>query len=227
MRILHINSSAPFASQVAVILEQLEAVVDTAPSIDTAADALAVEGYDIALWDADQGTEGDVEKIKEIRTRYPGMALLVCGSCATSDRLIAAMETGAHDFILKPVRLPELRLRVGCIAAKSSNDEPPINQLGITHGPLALDMARGEVRLNGQLLELTPRERAVLSVLIRNKGGLVSKEQIASRVFSLNDEATARSIETYIHRLRRKLNEADIEINTVRGLGYRLEAGSR
>lgn len=225
MRILHINPSAPYATQVSVILEKLEAVVDTAASIDCAANALAVEVYDIALWDADEGVDGDVKRIKEIRARYPSMALLVCGSCATSGKLIAAMQTGAHDFILKPVRLPELRLRMGCIAAKSAVDDPAANQLAITLGPLGLDLVRGEVRLDGELLELTPRERAVLSVLIRNKGSLVSKEKIASRVFSMNDEATSRSIETYIHRLRRKLARQDIQINTVRGLGYRLEAG--
>jgi DNA-binding response OmpR family regulator len=89
-------------------------------------------------------------------------------------------------------------------------------------GPLKLQVNTGEVSLDGRSVELTPRERAVLQILLRESGNAVSKDYIASRIFSMDDDATPSAIETYVSRLRRKTAHPDIQIRTVHGLGYLL-----
>jgi DNA-binding response OmpR family regulator len=89
-------------------------------------------------------------------------------------------------------------------------------------GPLRLQVNTGEVSLDGRSIEVTPRERAVLQILLRERGNVVSKPYIASRVFSMDDDATPSAIETYVSRLRRKVAHPGIQIRTVHGLGYLL-----
>ena len=71
-------------------------------------------------------------------------------------------------------------------------------------------------------LELTPRERSVLELLMRKNGRVMSKENIANHIFNFDDEADISSIEIYIHRLRKKLSKSNVAITTKRGLGYLL-----
>ncbi|MEX8838879.1 winged helix-turn-helix domain-containing protein, partial [Salmonella enterica] len=83
----------------------------------------------------------------------------------------------------------------------------------------------GYFLLQGQPLALTPREQALLTVLMYRRTRPVSRQQLFEQVFSLNDEVSPESIELYIHRLRKKLQGSDVRITTLRGLGYVLERG--
>lgn len=79
--------------------------------------------------------------------------------------------------------------------------------------------------MRGQRLSLTPREQALLTVLMFRRSRPVSRQQLFEQVFSLNDEVSPESIELYVHRLRKKLQDSDVRITTLRGLGYVLEGG--
>ena len=91
-------------------------------------------------------------------------------------------------------------------------------------GVLAYDLDTRRFTLGDELLTLTSREQAVLEALIARPGRVMSKEQVASQVFGLDEEASADAIEIYVHRLRKKLDGHPVAIVTFRGLGYLLES---
>jgi two-component system response regulator TctD len=222
MRILHIHDFGPLAVQTAALLKSMVVTVDAVGSVECAFDALGANSYDLAIWDVDAVGAEAIEKLPDLRARAPEMQILVCGSSETLSAVIAAIEKGADDFILRPIRPEELRIRIQHASARLPEQVSSKDQLVAEFGPLRLDITQGAVSLDGKPLSLTPRERSVLQVLIRARGNVVSKDHIASRVFALADDAGPQSIETYVHRLRRKADHPAIAIETLRGLGYRL-----
>jgi DNA-binding response OmpR family regulator len=91
---------------------------------------------------------------------------------------------------------------------------------------LSYDQSERIARLNGELLELSARELALLEILLLRAGRLVAKEQLVDQLCSWGEEVSNNAIEVYIHRLRKKLEPGDARIVTVRGLGYCLEKPS-
>lgn len=225
MKILHIHDAGPLSSQTNVVLQSMIVTVDNALTADEAGEVLAINSYDLAIWDLDANSPdtGNTppKVLPHLRSVAPEMQILVCGSNDSLPLVTAAIQNGAHDFILRPMRPDELRLRVLQIAARPSAATAVANPTS-EYGPLVIDIARGDVVLDGRPIEVTPRERSVLQVLVRANGRLASKDQIASSIFTLDEETDPKSIETYIHRLRKKTKHPDLAIETVRGLGYRL-----
>ncbi|MCV0368094.1 response regulator transcription factor [Filomicrobium sp.] len=225
MRILHIQDFGPLAFQTAALLKTMVVSVDSVGSIACAADALEANKYDLTIWDVDAVSPEAIDKLPDLRARSPKTQVLICGSNETIQIVVAAIEKGADDFILRPVRPDELRIRIQQASARA----PDLSngRESSEFGPLRIDITQGDVSVDGVSLNLTPRERSVLHVLMRARGNVVSKDQIAARVFSLNEDADPQSIETYVHRLRRKVDHPAFTIETLRGLGYRLTATNK
>lgn len=202
----------------------MELAIDSVRSLDEASDAVATHAYDLALIDLDDVSVEGAVALPQLRAEAPAMQVLVCGSANNFQAVATAMHNGAHDFILRPMRSEEMRLRI-LRACSQDSAQAHINVTPAdAFGPIKFDHLRGEVLLEGNHVELTPRERSVLQVLVRSNGNIVSKDTIADKVFSMDDEADPKAIETYIHRLRRKVRHPLLKIETVRGLGYRLNS---
>jgi len=107
------------------------------------------------------------------------------------DRVVEALEIGADEFLLKPVDPDELRLRIGALVSGKVERTTPVLECG----PLRLHVTTQEVWLDGQPLELSPRERSVLQVLLRGRGSVVSKDHIASRIFAMDEEGIQKNID--------------------------------
>ena len=131
-----------------------------------------------------------------------------------------AFETGANDYLAKPFELTELEARVKALLRRSVLG----GERQQTCGVLVYDLDTRRFTVGGELMTLTSREQAVLEALIARPGRVMSKEQLASQVFGLDEEASPDAIEIYVHRLRKKLDGQPIAIVTFRGLGYLLEA---
>jgi two-component system OmpR family response regulator/two-component system response regulator TctD len=93
----------------------------------------------------------------------------------------------------------------------------------ITVGKLTFNSVDRSVTIDGQPVSLTPRERGVLEILLLNVSQVISKEKIALHLFGFDDEASVKSIELYISRLRKKIASGDVEVRTIRGLGYMID----
>jgi len=135
---------------------------------------------------------------------------------------VQGLNLGADDYLPKPFELAELEARVKALLRRSQGNEA----VTLTCGALSFDTVSRMFSYGGAPLALTPREHAVLEVLLTRAGRAVSKEKLFDDVFALDDDASPEAIEIYVHRLRKKLDypgPGRVAITTLRGIGYLLE----
>jgi two-component system OmpR family response regulator len=137
---------------------------------------------------------------------------------AEADR-VRGLDLGADDYVAKPFSLPELEARVRALIRRSQAVKSP----KLRFGRLIVDTVARRASIGRDLLDLTPREWAVLEYLLMRVGQVVSKEHMLQAMCSWDDSLTHNAIEVYISRLRSKLHDAGIRIRTVRGFGYMVE----
>jgi DNA-binding response OmpR family regulator len=207
------------AAHVELVLHQMDFAVDKVASIEEAHAAFDVNGYDLLIADLDSIEEDAGEILRRARSADAGRRLFVLAGRDRLDAIAAALVHGADDFQVKPIDPAELRLRLSGLSARRTGKGANV----LEYGPLRLQLDTRDVSLDGKSIELTPRERAVLQILMRENGSVVSKDYIASRIFSMDDNAAPSAIETYVSRLRRKVAHPGLQIRTMHGLGYLLE----
>lgn len=223
MRILLAEDNVDLAKWVAKLLSQSNYVVDTVHRGDDADEALRQHSYDVAILDlALPGLEG-IEVLKRLRARKKDTPVIILTANDAVSARVAGLDAGADDYLVKPFDAKELEARIRVQLRRVRQLIEP----ELAFGALRLKTDSREILLGGNLLDVPPRERAVLELLIRRGGRPISKNELAARVFGLDDETNASAIEIYVHRLRKKLEGQDVLIHTVRGLGYvlRLQHG--
>jgi DNA-binding response OmpR family regulator len=206
------------AAHAELVMQQSDFAVDKVVSVEEAQAALAVNGYDLLVADLDSLDEDAGGFLRSARSGDAGLRLLVLAGRDRLDAIAAALGNGADDFLIKPIDPGELRLRLNGLSGRRGGKGANV----LEYGPLRLHLETRDVSLDGKSVELTPRERAVLQILMREGGSVVSKDYIASRIFSMDDNAAPSAIETYVSRLRRKVAHPGLQIRTMHGLGYLL-----
>jgi len=132
---------------------------------------------------------------------------------------VKGLDLGADDYLVKPFILAELEARVRALIRRGQCGVNPVYSCG----SMTFDSVGRRATINGDVLELTTRELSVLEALMARTGWVVSKEQLLERLYSYAEEASGNAIEVYIHRLRKKIEPAGVNIRTIRGLGYIIE----
>jgi DNA-binding response OmpR family regulator len=149
-------------------------------------------------------------------------ALILTARGAVEDR-VGGLDAGADDYLVKPFAFAELLARLRALLRRPPLQTAPLLQAG----DLVMDAARREVRRDGRLIELSPREFAVLEFLMRHPDQVLTRTQIAEHVWNFDFYNESNVVDVYVGYLRRKLGDgADAPlIHTIRGVGYRLSAG--
>jgi two-component system OmpR family response regulator len=158
--------------------------------------------------------------LREQRLWVP--VLLLTARSEVNDR-VAGLDSGADDYLGKPFAFAELQARLRALARRGPVARPTV----VTVGRFSLDPARHTVSVDGQLLELSPREFALLHTLLRRPDQLLTRTEILDRVWDTAYDAGSNVVDVYIRYLRRKLapHRADQHIVTVRGRGYLFDSG--
>ena len=151
----------------------------------------------------------------------PVRILMATARDGVDDR-IAGLDTGADDYIVKPYALGELLARIRALLRRPTEVLPAV----LSIGDLSLDTATRLARRGTREIPLTTKEFAVLEVLMRHPGAVLSREHISEHAWDQNYDPLSNVIDVYMGRLRRKIDAPDESpmLQTVRGAGYRLAA---
>lgn len=216
MRILLIEDDIMIGRAVDHGLSQSGFAVDWVTDGRDAELALANAVYDLAILDLGLPKKDGMAILSALRGGGNSMPVLIASARDTVRDRIAGLNAGADDYVLKPFDLDELLARVRALLRRHAGSGSPL----LCCGSLVLDPLRKEVTKNGDAVELSAREFAVLEALMRRPGAVLSREKLEESVYSWGNEVGSNAIEVHLHNLRRKLG-TDL-IRNVRGVGYRV-----
>jgi len=194
--------------------------VDHAASLEAAEDCLATAEYDLILLDVMLPDGDGRDFLIRTRVHLEVPVIVLTARSQVSDRIVA-LDHGADDYITKPFDFSELEAR--CRAVLRRRGGSARNEIAL--GASIFDPMAGTLRCGTESVELRSREIRLLEVFARHPGQILSKGHLMDRLFSHDAEVTENAIEVYVGRLRRRINGMGVRIDTVRGLGYRMEAG--
>ncbi len=220
MRILLVEDHPELGRWIAKAFSSAGFAVDLMTDGADADQVLRTEDYALVILDLTLPGLDGLEVLKNLRARKQTLPVLLLTARGDVAERVRGLNLGADDYLTKPFALEELEARVKALLRRGQAIDLP----RVTCGSLLFDRANRTFSVGGNRLPLTPREAAVLEILILHRGRAVLKEHLFEQVFSLEEEAHQEAIEIYIHRLRKKLEGADVVIRTLRGLGYMLEA---
>jgi two-component system OmpR family response regulator len=222
MRLLIVEDDHLLADGLARSLHQAGFATDTANDGAAADHMLISQAYDLVILDLGLPKFDGLEVLRRLRRRSGSSAsvpvLILTARDALEDR-VKGLDHGADDYLTKPFELPELEARVRAMVRRGKFG----SSARLAHGQLIFDTVDRQAMIGDLPLELSARELSVLESLLLRVGRVVSKEQIADQLTGWGDEVGSNAIEVYVHRLRKKLEPAEVRIRTVRGLGYMLE----
>ena len=154
--------------------------------------------------------------IAELRKGKFSAPILVITARSEIDDKVSLLDLGADDYLVKPFDLRELEARLRALIRRTGGQTT--STLGV--GNLEMDLAGLNASIDGRALELGRREFRLLEILVTNVGRVVPKERLMNQLFNFDEAVSVNALELHISRLRKKLEAANIEIGTVRGVGY-------
>jgi len=153
--------------------------------------------------------------------RTPVLILTARGT--VGDRVLG-LNSGADDYLAKPFDLDELEARLRALARRGSAAPAAVPEGSVSFGGLRLDAEQGAIYRGTQAMELAPREAALLRALLQRPGRALAKERLSELVFADEPTVAPEAIEVVAYRLRKRLAGTGVELVTLRGLGYLLQA---
>jgi DNA-binding response OmpR family regulator len=186
--------------------------------------SLALEGdFELILLDLLLPRMHGHEVCQQLRMNKVSTPLMILTAMDRVDDVITGLRLGADDYMTKPFSFEELLARIESVMRRSSSraEENPC----LLAGPLEFDRKSLRVTVHGEHVHMTAKELAILELLLTNPGKLFSRERILSNVWGLNMDPMTNLVDVYVGKLRKKIDQPGEEslIETVRGLGYRLE----
>ena len=218
MRILLVEDNRDLGDWLARTLQRDRYVVECAYDGQDADRRLQGEQYDLVILDLALPKLGGEEVLRRFRKHDAETPVLVLTANNSLPVRIDSLDRGADDYMVKPFEVEELEARIRVLLRRRARRNVP----EIMCGRLVFDTNTRIFNVDGAALALTPREHAVLEALLMNMGKTVSKQALASTLFTLEEDRSADAIEIYVHRLRRKMEGSGAAIVTLRGLGYLL-----
>jgi two-component system, OmpR family, response regulator VanR len=217
MRVLVAEDERRVADAVARGLRREGLAVDVAHDGQSALSKARLNHYDVLVLDRDLPELHGDEVSRALSTEVPQTRVLMLTAYDETEDVIEGLSAGADDYMSKPFAFGELVARVRALARRAPRARPPV----LEHADVVLDPGRHEVTRAGRPVELTPKEFAVLEVLLAASGDVVSSEQLLQRVWDENADPFSNTARMTVMTLRRKLGPPSF-VHTVKGAGYRV-----
>jgi DNA-binding response OmpR family regulator len=199
----------------------VEVATDGRTGLEIAEDAPGIECVilDVGLPDID-----GLEVARRLRSDGSELPILMLTARDTVGDRVSGLDAGADDYLVKPFAFEELSARLRALARRGA---PPVRRTTptLSAGPITLDEAARRVTVDGATVDLSPREFSLLECLLRHAGQTLTRDQLLDQAWPFGVAVTPNAVDAYIHYLRDKLGTAGGNIETIRGVGYRLADG--
>lgn len=217
MRILLIEDDSLIGDGIKNGLEKLGFTVDWFSDGNDGHEALLQTGYDAVVLDLGLPGRDGLSILKDWRAQGYTAPVLILTARGDVDERIAGLNNGADDYLGKPFFLKEVQARLNALIRRSSGvSAPEIKYREITFNPQTR-----KTFFNEREITLSPKETALLELLLFNRNKVLSKEAIENKIYSWNDDVSSNAVEVHIHHLRKKLGK-DI-VKTINKIGYIME----
>jgi DNA-binding response OmpR family regulator len=218
MRILLVEDNDRLSGLLSTALGQTGFEADVVTCKADAEVALAATHYPAIVLDLGLPDADGLDFLRSLRRRGDATPVLILTARGGIQDRVRGLQAGADDYLGKPFALEELVARLQALLRR------PGHLLGqvLSVGNITLDTDARQVEVGGQSLALSVRETAVLEILMRRAGKVVSKKLVEDQLFGLSGEVGSNAVEVYVHRIRKQLTEAGAaaRIDTIRGVGY-------
>lgn len=219
MRILLIEEERLVSGWLARALGHEKYAVDSVFSAEDASHVLGTEEYSLVILELTGRTVDHVGAVAALRSLDGTVPMIILSGDDSSEGRILGLNAGADDYLTLPFDMGELKARIRVQLRRANFHKEPI----VRCGTLTFDSNSRRFTIDGEALELTRREHAVLETLIFRAGTTIRKRALAMSIFGFDDEVHPNAVEVYIHRVRKKLRSSGVGIVTRRGLGYSLK----
>ncbi len=221
MHILVIEDDPRLGRVLKRLLEEDRHVVDVATDGETGIELAESEGIEVVILDVGLPDISGIEVARRLRSQGVETAILMLTARDTVRDRVAGLDAGADDYLVKPFAYEELAARLRALSRRSEpGPRRPDARLEV--GPIALDEASRRVTIDGSVVDLSPREFALLECFLRHPGQALTRDQLLDQAWPYSAAVTPNAVDAYVHYLRTKLGAAGSRIETVRGVGYRL-----
>jgi two-component system response regulator QseB len=222
MRLLIVEDEADLAALTRRALIGAGFAVDIAPGLAGAEDHVAVAPYDAIVLDLGLIDGDGLTLLQRLRRAGSSVPILILTARDAPEDRVTGLDEGADDYLVKPFHMAELVSRVRALLRR------PNAVLGVRLelGNLALDTVSRQTTVNSARVVLPPRETALLELLLRRQGNVVTRETLEQSLYDFGTILGSNALEVLVHRLRRRLAEAGARavIHTLRGVGYLLSS---
>ena len=219
MKILLLEDDPKLASLVRKGLEARGFTVDFCDHGDDAYALATTRAYDVLVLDIMVPGRDGLSILRQLRDRCVTVPVVLITARSALNERLEGLNLGADDYLTKPFYVDELIARLHAVARRAGGHAPTL----LRHGEISVNLVTREIRRAGETVELTAREFALLTYLLRSPGQTFTRAQICEHVWNYHFDPGTNIVDVYVQRLRRKLDsgEEDALIETVRGVGYR------
>jgi two-component system OmpR family response regulator len=214
MRVLLVEDDPMIGSVVQQELRDASYAVDWVRDGDAALATLEALSYSLILLDLGLPRTDGMAVLRAIRAAQNAVPVLVLTARDTTDDLVAGLDGGADDYLVKPFQMSELRARMRALTRRKESSVGPT----LSNGTVTLDPATHEAEASGVSVRLTGREFSLLQSLLLRPGAILSRAELENRIYGWNEEVESNAVEFLIHSLRKKLGSETIK--NVRGVGW-------
>jgi len=224
MRILLAEDDKRLGKLIKYMLEQNEISVEWVTNGNDIYEFAMYTDYDILILDWMMPGESGVDACARLRKDgYEKAVLMLTARDSVEDR-VTGLDAGADDYLVKPFEFAELLARLRALGRRSTQK---IQQDVVEVGGFILNRTAKILKKDGQVIQLSPREFQIFDLLAQNIGIVVPRDTILDRIWGLESDVSSNNLDSYMKLLRKKVDPAEGQplIKTVRGVGYKLEAG--
>jgi two-component system OmpR family response regulator len=218
VRLLVVEDEATLSKQLAGAFVEAGYAVDCAPDGARADFLVETERYDAVVLDLGLPKVDGLTLLRRWRDAGLAVPVIVLTARGSWNEKVQGIDSGADDYVSKPFRMEEVLARVRALIRRASGQVTP----QLRCGPVVVDPRAAKVTFDGAPVKLTSHEFRVLSYLMHHRGRVVSQAELSEHIYAQDLDRDSNTVEVFVARLRRKLGASFIE--TVRGLGYRIEA---